>query len=61
VQLSQVAGSLLYLLMLGDTLPIDQFVWPAWRKPAAHLSLGQTQDFLRQIASHGDHCVRPTD
>jgi len=50
VQLSQVACSVLYLLMLGDTLPIDQFVWPAWRKPAAHLSLGQTQDFLRQLA-----------
>jgi hypothetical protein len=50
VQLSQVACSLLYLLMLGDALPIDQFVWPAWRKPAAHLSLGQTQDLLRQIA-----------
>lgn len=50
VQLSQVAASLLYLLMLSDALPIDQFPWPAWRKPAAHLSLGQTQDFLRQIA-----------
>ena len=50
VQLSQVAGSLLYLLILGDALPIDQFAWPAWRKPADHLSLGLTQDFLRQIA-----------
>ena len=50
VQLSQVAGSLLYLLILGDALPIDQFAWPASRKPAAHLSLGQTQEFLRQLA-----------
>jgi hypothetical protein len=60
VQLSQVACSLLYLLMLGDTLPIDQFVWPAWRKPAAHLSLGQTLDFLRQLAFQADRCTDPT-
>jgi hypothetical protein len=53
-QLSQVACSLLYLLMLSDAPPIDQFVWPVWRKPAAHLSLGQTQDFLRQIAFQAD-------
>jgi hypothetical protein len=60
VQLSQVACSLLYLLMLDGLLPIDQFVWPAWRKPAAHLSLGQTQDFLRQLAFQGDHRIGPT-
>jgi len=60
VQLSQVACSLLYLLMLTDQLPIHQFVWPAWRKPAAHLSLGQTQDFLRQIAFQTDHPIDPT-
>jgi len=53
VQLAQVACSLLYLLVLGEGLPREQFPWPAWRKPAAHLSLGQTQDFLRQIAFQG--------
>jgi hypothetical protein len=60
VQLSQVAGSLLYLLLLGDALPIDQFPWPAWRKPAAHLSLGQTQNFLRQIAFQGAQRAGPS-
>jgi hypothetical protein len=60
VQLSQIACSLLYLLMLGDELPTDQFVWPAWRKPAAHLSLGQTQDFLRQIAFQADRRTGPS-
>ena len=60
VQLSQVACSLLYLVMLGDALPIDQFEWPAWRKPAAHLSLGQTQDFLRQIAFQADRATGPS-
>ena len=60
VQLSQVAGSLLYLLMLGDSLPIAQFLWPPWRKPAAHLSLGQTQEFLRQIAFQGPQHAGPS-
>jgi hypothetical protein len=50
VQLSQIACSLLYLLIFDDSLPIDQFPWPAWRSPKDHLSLGQTQQFLRQIA-----------
>lgn len=59
VQLSQVACSLLYLLMLGDALPVAQFVWPPWRKPAAHLSLGQTQEFLRQIAFRGPRPAGP--
>jgi len=60
VQLSQVACSLLYLLIFGQALPIDQFPWPAWRKSAAHLSLGQTQDFLRQVAFQGLQCAGPS-
>lgn len=60
VQLSQVACSLLYLLLLGDALPLDQFPWPAGRQPAAHWSLGQTQDFLRRIAFRGPPCAGPS-
>lgn len=50
VQLAQVACSLLYLLSFDPALPIEQFVWPAWRQPSDHLSLGQTQQLLRQLA-----------
>lgn len=60
VQLSQVACSLLYLLMFDQTLPIDEFAWPAWRKRSDHLSLGQMQQFLRQLAFSADRGTTPS-